>query len=391
MTRVSRGKVRKRTWAWKGRKRVTWCFDVVCNGKRSRRQYTSQMEAETALDQYREEQRHGKPAEPSQPGPPLTLAEAVKRYIGVKARKRSLHTDRNLTQHLLAEFGAETPLAAITANRISDYKAKRIAMTTNRRKGADGKDAPLSAAAVNRPLALLRHLLRLACDEWGVLDTVPKIKTEKEPQGRLRWLTSEEATRLLAACKKSRNTALVDLVEFCLFTGVRKGEALGLTWDRVDRARGVIRLEVTKSGQRREVPLGANADSILARRWTDGATGYVFGSCKWDSFRNAWETAVAAAWIEDFRFHDLRHTFASWLVQRGGTLKEVQDALGHRTVAMSNRYSHLAPDHLRAAVATLDGVLTPEADGATPVAVGHKMRTTAGTEASIAVELTGSI
>ena len=253
MTRVSRGKVRKRTWAWKGRKRVTWCFDVVCNGKRSRRQYTSQMEAETALDQYREEQRHGKPAEPSQPGPPLTLAEAVKRYIGVKARKRSLHTDRNLTQHLLAEFGAETPLAAITANRISDYKAKRIAMTTNRRKGADGKDAPLSAAAVNRPLALLRHLLRLACDEWGVLDTVPKIKTEKEPQGRLRWLTSEEATRLLAACKKSRNTALVDLVEFCLFTGVRKGEALGLTWDRVDRARGVIRLEVTKSGQRREV------------------------------------------------------------------------------------------------------------------------------------------
>jgi integrase len=112
----------------------------------------------------------------------------------------------------------------------------------------------LTAAAVNRPLALLRHLLRLAHEEWGELDVVPKIRTEKEPQGRLRWLTQEEATKLLSACKKNRNAALADLVEFSLFTGVRRGEALGLTWDRVDRARGVIRLELTKRGRRREVP-----------------------------------------------------------------------------------------------------------------------------------------
>jgi integrase len=83
----------------------------------------------------------------------------------------------------------------------------------------------------------------------------------------------------------------------------------------------------------------------------------VFGSCKWESFRTAWEAALASARIEGFRFHDLRHTFASWLVQRGRSLREVQEALGHQTVMMAYRYSHLAPDHLRAAVAVLDNVL----------------------------------
>ena len=97
---------------------------------------------------------------------------------------------------------------------------------------------------------------------------------------------------------------------------------------------------------------------MLARRWSPKANGYVFGSRNWYSFRSAWEAALDAAGIEGFRFHDLRHTFASWLVQRGRTLKEVQEALGHQTITMTMRYSHLAPDHLRAAVAVLDGMLS---------------------------------
>jgi integrase len=296
--------------------------------------------------------------EPEKPkGPGITLAQAADRYLATKARKRTIEADRRQLELLKAEFGEETPLAEITASRISEYKAKRLAAVRRIGEGVTAVERRLTAAAVNRPLALLRHLLRLAHEEWGELSTVPKIRTEKEPEGRLRWLTEDEATRLLAACRKSRNAALADLVEFCLFTGVRQGEALGLTWDRVDRSRGVVRLELTKSGRRREVPLGLNADAVLARRWTDGAKGYVFGSCKWNSFRSAWEAALAAAGIESFRFHDLRHTFASWLVQRGRTLKEVQEALGHQTITMTMRYSHLAPDHLRAAVAALDGML----------------------------------
>jgi integrase len=107
------------------------------------------------------------------------------------------------------------------------------------------------------------------------------------------------------------------------------------------------------------VPLSSNADAVLARRWTPEVKGYVFGSRNWNSFRSAWESALVAAGIEDLRFHDLRHTFASWLIQRGRTLREVQEALGHQTITMTMRYSHLAPDHLRAAVAVLDDVLPP--------------------------------
>jgi integrase len=285
--------------------------------------------------------------------------QAAERYLATKARKRTLEADRHQLDLLKAEFGGETPLTEITAGRISEYKAKRLASVRKIGEGEAAVERRLSAAAVNRPLALLRHLLRLAHEEWGELDVVPKIRTEREPQGRLRWLTREEATKVLSACKKSRNAALADLVEFSLFTGIRRGEALGLTWDRVDRARGVIRLELTKSGRRREVPLSSNADAVLARRWSPEAKGYVFGSRNWNSFRSAWESAMAVAGIDDLRFHDLRHTFASWLVQRGRTLREVQEALGHQTITMTMRYSHLAPDHLRAAVAVLDDVLPP--------------------------------
>src|SRR5436190_19648535 len=94
---------------------------------------------------------------------------------------------------------------------------------------------------------LLRHLLRLAHEEWEVLDVAPRVRLEKEPQGRLRWLTQEEITRLLDACGKSRNKELRAAVVIALNTGLRLGELLGLNWIYVDLSRGVIRLEITKS------------------------------------------------------------------------------------------------------------------------------------------------
>lgn len=139
----------------------------------------------------------------------------------------------------------------------------------------------------------------MAVREWRLLETVPYMKTERE-SSRLRWLKFEEAERLLTACR-------------------------------------------------------TNADAILERRAAD--EGLVFGAPSFDSFRTAWETAVRKAKLTDFRFHDLRHTCASWMVQRGANLQEVKDVLGHSSLAMTLRYAHLSPEHLRKAVSALDGLL----------------------------------
>src|SRR5258705_2019823 len=130
----------------------------------------------------------------------MTLAAAFERYLQAKVRKRTLGEDRRIARHLLAEFGAATRLRDLTASRIAAYRARRLATGSAARMDATGTPAPLSAAAVNRPLALLRHLLRLAHEEWEVLASVPKIRMEQEPQGRLRWLEPDEEVRLLAAC-----------------------------------------------------------------------------------------------------------------------------------------------------------------------------------------------
>jgi integrase len=342
MTRVSRGNVKKRTWTWQGKKRTAWYFDVISNGERVRRQYASQTEAEGELDAFREEQRNPKPTEP-QPKPVLTLAQAIERYLATKARKRTINEDKRQLEQLKAVFGAEIALVEITAARISQYKADRLG-TKSEHTGR-----PLTAAAVNRPLALLRHLLRLAHEEWEQLEAVPRIRLEKEPQGRIRWLEPDEEVRLLGACAKSQNKELLAIVTVALETGVRKGELLGLTWDRVDLSRGVIRLEVTKSGKRREVPMRQAVYDVLAAIPEKEREGRVWRSA---NIRTAFERAVAAAKLDaPFHFHDCRHHFASWFVMRGGNIVALQDLLGHASLSMTRRYSHLAPDHLRSEVA----------------------------------------
>jgi integrase len=343
MITVSRGEVYPRTWIYDGRERKAYQFSltVVEDGvtRRVRGQAPTRAEALADMDAKREDLLKPKPiAAPA----PVTLAQAFEKLLALKARKRTLRQFESIARHLKAAFGPDTPLVAITADRISDYKAARI---------AEG----LSPAGVNRPLELLRHLLRQAL-RWKWISEMPESERERESQGRLRWLTPEDAVRLLDACRK-RSATLADLVELTMLTGLRKGEALGLEWERVDRARGVIRLEVTKSGHRREVPLCGPADAVLARRATPDAQGLVFGCSRWPAFRYAFDQAVKEAKLDDFRFHDLRHTAASWLVQRGCTLKEVQEFLGHKSIAMTMRYSHLSPDHLRVAVARLDNVL----------------------------------
>jgi len=293
----------------------------------------------------------------------MTLAQAFTRYFEAKARKKSLAEDQRLAEHLKLYFGAPTRLRDLTASKIAAYKAARLTAKSVRRKNDDGKPTTLSAASINRPLALLRHLLRMAAVDWEVLPRVPVIRLEREPQGRIRWLEPEEEVRLLDACAKSANTSLLPMVTVALETGLRKGELLGLTWDRIDMSRGVIRLEVTKSGKRREVPMRQGVYNVLSalpkphegRVWPD------------IEIRSAFETAVEAAKLDaPLTFHDLRHSFASWWMMRGGKLESLSKILGHATLAMTMRYAHLSPEHLRGEMAktertALEPVVEPNA------------------------------
>jgi len=208
--------------------------------------------------------------------------------------------------------------------------------------------AEFSAAAINRPLAALRHLLQLAHEEqWAALPDVPTIRMEPEPEGRIRWLEPDEEARLLEACRKSKNRELLAVVRVALETGLRRGELLDLTWDRVDLSRGVIRLEVTKSGRRREVPMRQAVYDVLAAL-PELREGRVFQS---RSIRTAFENAVEEAKLDDLHFHDLRHHFASQFVMRGGSLPALQKILGHADLKMALRCAHLATHYLRDEIA----------------------------------------
>ena len=146
------------------------------------------------------------------------------------------------------------------------------------------------------------------------------------------------------------------MVTTALHTSMRRGEILGLSWEGVDFARGVLLLDRTKSGRRREVPMNRavyDALSVLPTELWEGLLFHRRGGA-WGTIRTAFETACTRAKLADFRFDDLRHTCASWLVMRGRSLKEVQELLGHQTFAMTLRYAHLSPERLRDAVASLE-------------------------------------
>lgn len=143
------------------------------------------------------------------------------------------------------------------------------------------------------------------------------IDRSSEPEGRIKWLEPGEEKALRAACAKSPNKNLAAIVSVALETGMRHGEIMGLTWDRIDMTRGVIRLERMKSGRRREVPMRQSVYNLLAAR-PEPREGRLWPD---RSIRRAFETAVAAAKLDDLTFHDLRHHFASWFMMRDGSLQ----------------------------------------------------------------------
>jgi len=208
---------------------------------------------------------------------------------------------------------------------------------------------------VRRYMACLHTVLNVAVREYEWLQENPLDKVRQPPTspGRTRFLSEEERRILLVACRRSRQPALTPVVLMAMSTGMRKSEIMHLRWPDIDFERRQVRLQHTKNGTARAVPLSTMMLGVL-RQWREGRRH----DCEWvfprpDGRRpiyldGAWEMAVKRAGLDDFRFHDLRHTAASYLAMSGADLREIAEILGHRSLQMTYRYSHLTPTHMGA-------------------------------------------
>ena len=266
--------------------------------------------------------------------------EAVTRYLAESTDKKSTADDRH---HLrkLDPYLRCLSLDAIDMAALQDFIRER--------KLTDG----VSNATVNRALEIVRRMLNLAHQDWRWLSSVPRIRMLKEPRRRVRFLRRDEADRLISVLPQHMKA----IVRFALSTGCRASEILGLEWSRVDLKRRVAWLDhgTTKSGDGRGIPL--NADALVALESVVGQHSrwcFTFKGQRIVKSSTAWDKAKRRAGIEDFRFHDLRHTWASWHVQHGTSLPELMELGGWKSYEMVLRYAHLAPEKLSVAAGRIE-------------------------------------
>jgi len=220
-------------------------------------------------------------------------------------------------------------------------------------------------ATTVRYMAALSHAFTIATNEWEWLHENPlkKVKKPTEPRGRVRFLDDEERARLLAECQASTSPQLYLCVILALSTGMRKAELMNLHWKDVKLNEGYLILHQTKNGQRRRVPLAGHGLALLRDygkiRRLD--TPLVFPSesnpQKPSNLKSAFEYALERAAIHDFKWHDLRHCTASYLAMNGASLAEIAEILGHKTLAMVQRYAHLSDGHVSNVVASMNAKL----------------------------------
>jgi integrase len=205
-----------------------------------------------------------------------------------------------------------------------------------------------SNATVNRYKAALSVVFSYACRNYNLADNpVRYIPSRPENNQRTRYLFEIEREKLFASCKQSRWGKLYLLVLMAITTGARKGELMNLDWSDIDFERQTAIIIKTKNGQPKSLPLTSNVIDELNK--FKESKGLVFASKTKPSspycINKTWKIALLTAKIEDFRFHDLRHTTASYLAQSGASLLEIAEVLGHKQIQMTKRYSHLCIDH----------------------------------------------
>jgi integrase len=215
-----------------------------------------------------------------------------------------------------------------------------------------GKHRPLSPSTVNRYFAALQAMCtwsikhRVAPRGWD--NPCKRVERRAEHNARVRFLSDAERARLLAACRNSDWPKLYLIVLLAITTGARRGELQRLRWDDIDLDRAVATLHVTKNNDRRVLPLVPGVIEEL-RRHTSAPAALVFASKRRPqqpfNLIPSWYAALKAAEVRNFRFHDLRHSCASYLAQSGASLVQIADVLGHRNLATTRRYSHLTTAH----------------------------------------------
>jgi len=273
--------------------------------------------------------------------PAYRWEQAVVRYLKEAEDKASI--DKDITNFRWLD----SRLRGVALRDIDRDRIERITQE-RRQEGA-------SNATVNRMLALIRALLRKAEREWCWIDKAPKIRLLPEPNRRIRWLTREEADRLLMELPEH----LRDMAAFTLATGLREANVVKLEWSQIDLAKRTawIHPDQTKNRKAIAVPLNTDAVAIL-RRWVGRHKRYVFvyqGKPVTRCNNTAWRNALKRAGIEDFRWHDLRHTWASWHVQAGTPLHVLQELGGWSSYTMVQRYAHLGSEHLAQYAGNISG------------------------------------
>ncbi|MQY51318.1 tyrosine-type recombinase/integrase [Rhodocyclus gracilis] len=290
----------------------------------------------------------------------MTVADALKRYLDEVPKKPSTAAaDARRAKSLIASLGKYS-MAALTREIVAKYRDDRLAGLD--RKDAKGKPAPRprSPSTVRLDLALLGHLYTIAIKEWGMGLTHNPVQAIRKPPpapGRTRRLAADEEERLLAAMAAHSNPMLGWIAGIALHSAMRSGEIATLRLGQVDLERRVVRLDETKNGSARTVPLSAEATELFRQAIANPIRPkdcdlIFFGEPGKDGkrrpyvFQKMWREARAAAQIEDFRFHDLRHESVSRLVEGGLSDQKTAAISGHKSMQMLKRYAHLRSEDL---------------------------------------------
>lgn len=258
---------------------------------------------------------------------------------------------------------ASSLLADVTPDRIAKQRDKLLAEETARfaapatgdpETDARRPKAKRSGPTVNRYMAALSVCLSHAVKELRWLEKNPceLVKKPKEHKGRVRFLSDEERRNLLDACRPHPELYLA--VVLSLTTGARQAEIMSMRWGQIDFKRQLITLQTTKNGDRRALPLVGEAFTLLQERAKvrNLKDDRLFPPTKRAKkattidLRTHWEAALKAAQVNDFHWHDLRHTAASYLAMSNVSPVEIAKVLGHRTLQMVARYSHLSDSHI---------------------------------------------